>query len=81
MKPTALEIERREVIECLSKLLKYNTSLQHLNLANTGLDEEIIRHLADEAMTKARSLLCLHLDDNPGITPENVAFTRARIRA
>lgn len=41
----------------------------------------MLRALADGAITKARSLLSLHLSDNPGITPDNIAFLKTRIKA
>lgn len=80
-KPSPQELARREVITGLCKFLKYNTNLQHLNLTNTGLDHEIIYALANEALTKARSLVCLHLCDNPGITADNIEFIKYRVKA
>lgn len=72
---------RSEITLDLCKFIKYNTSLQHLSLSSTGLDFEMIKALADGAITKARSLLSLHLSDNPGITPDNIAFLKTRIKA
>lgn len=61
--------------------IKYNHHLQHLDLTNTGLDAEILREVADQGLCKARSLVSLHLSQNPGITDEILAFYWQRLKA
>lgn len=73
--------KKRELILNLAAFIKYNRSLQHLNLSNTGLDAEVIYHVADKALNKAHSLLSFHLDGNPGVTAKNIQFIKRRLGA
>jgi len=68
------------LIANLCSFIKYNPSLIHLDLSNTGLDFEILHHLADNALIKTRSMTCLHLSGNPGVNQELIEFIRERLK-
>lgn len=48
-------------------LIKKNRNLQHLNMAECGLEEQNLRALIP-AIAKSKSLLAVHLCGNPGLT-------------
>ena len=45
-----------------------------------GLDSEILHGLIDKSLSKARSLSCLHLSGNPGISKDLIEFIRSRVK-
>ena len=51
----------------LAKLIKHSKAIQHLDLSGTGLGTYIIKEIG-KFMRKARSLMCIHLSGNPGLT-------------
>ena len=56
------------MIAKLTKFIKYNKNLLHLDLTCTGLTDQMIRTIGT-ALKRARSILSLHLSGNPGVTP------------
>jgi len=63
----------------VTKFMKYNKNLLHLDLSNTGLNEQMVRTIAT-ALKRSRSIISLHLSGNPGITPESKEFLFERVR-
>jgi hypothetical protein len=59
-------------------MIRQNTKLIHLNLQNTGLNQQILVDLV-RAVKRAKSLLGLHLGMNPGVTEEVRRFWEQRI--
>ena len=51
----------------------------HMNLTGTGLSSGVIYEMGN-CLRRARSLLCLHLSGNPGLTQENFEYLGDRIR-
>lgn len=67
------------MISKLTKFIKYNKNLLHLDLTCTGLTDQMLRAIGT-ALRRARSILSLHLSGNPGITPALKSFLYQRIR-
>ena len=65
------EIEHRfselstQVVDSLCSLIKRNKRLQHVNLEGTGLSEYMLLQIAN-AISRAKSLVSIHLCSNPG---------------
>ena len=57
------------VADCLSRFIKYNPNVLHLNLEGTGLTQYVLKEIA-RALRKSRSLVGIHLSENSGLTPE-----------
>ena len=57
------------VADCLSEFIKYNPHLHHLDLQGCGLTTHILEDIG-RALRKSRSLVGIHLSENPGLTPE-----------
>ena len=55
-----------KVIMDLSRFIKCNKSLVHLNLENTGLSVEMIKQLLT-VIKKSRNIQAIHLCNNPGV--------------
>ena len=55
------------VISCLNKFIRYNTNLQSLKLANTGLNSQVLVGIT-QSLRHSKGLLCLHLTSNPGFS-------------
>jgi hypothetical protein len=53
----------------VTRFIKYNRNLLHLDLTQTGLNQLCIR-IIGISLRRARSLLSLHLSENPGITQD-----------
>ena len=70
---------RKKLMKALVGFVKYNQKLYHLDLTHTGLNELMIKKIGT-ALNKARSLVGIHLSDNPGITERNLEFLKDRIR-
>ena len=51
----------------------------HLDLSCTGLSPLIVKEIGD-ALRRARSLLSIHLSDNPGLTKENLDYFPERLK-
>lgn len=54
------------VIESIGRILRCNKNIQCINLDNTGLNAFVLCHLVPY-LRHAKSLLCFHLAQNPGI--------------
>jgi len=65
-------IYEMDIAQNLSKFMKYNQNLLHVDLSNTGLTKRMMMEFGG-TLRKARSLMCLHLSGNPGIISENRA--------
>lgn len=50
----------------LTKVLKSNKRLQHLDLTSTNLPSQVIIHLCNR-LRKSRSICSVHFTDNPGL--------------
>ena len=57
------------VANCLSRFIKYNSNLHHLELQGTGLTEYVLKEIA-RGLRKSRSLVGIHLSENIGLTKE-----------
>lgn len=68
-----------KVVENLTMLIKRNKRLQHVNLTNTGLTEYMILQIG-RSLRRAKSLLSIHLCQNPGSTPRAKEYLLQRIR-
>jgi hypothetical protein len=62
----------------MSRFIKYNKNLLHLDLSQTGLDELTLRTIG-VSLRRARSLLSLHLSGNPGINESLKSFLFTRL--
>lgn len=73
----------QKMIKALRKNLvafvKYNQALQHFNLSNTGISEEVIKSVGI-SLDKSRGLVSIHLSNNPGITERVKEFLYKRIK-
>ena len=54
------------VADCVSAIIKKNQNLIHFDLSGTGLTTYVIYEIAC-AMRKSRSIVGLHLSENPGV--------------
>lgn len=70
---------KKAIVKGITDFIKYNQNLYHLNLSNTGLNDDLIKKIG-VALRKARALVCIHLTGNPGISEYNVNFLHKRIR-
>ena len=57
------------VADCLCNFIKHNTNLHHLDLQGCGLTTFVLCQIA-RALRKTRSLVGIHLSENPGIDNE-----------
>ena len=64
---TSYENHVYEVNEMLGKIIKHSKTIIHMNLTGTGLSSSVIYEMGN-CLRRARSLLCLHLSGNPGLT-------------
>ena len=62
-----MEEEEIKVLKYLNRILTNNDELQHLDLTNTGLGEEVIVKLCERAK-RSKRLQSLHFCGNPGLT-------------
>lgn len=76
---TSYENHVHEVNEMLGKIIKHSKTIIHMNLTGTGLSSGVIYEMGN-CLRRARSLLCLHLSGNPGLTQENFEYLGDRIR-
>jgi Ran GTPase-activating protein (RanGAP) involved in mRNA processing and transport len=69
------------LLALLGKMIKHNQHLLHLDLSSIGLGARMIEGIG-EALRKAKSLLCIHLSGNPGLTEPvmNALIKRIRCR-
>ena len=55
----------------LGRLIKFNPKFIHFDLTSTGLNKFLIFELG-KMLKRSRSLLAIHLSENPGLSEENV---------
>ena len=60
-------------------MIKRNKALLHLDLSQTNLTEYMLWHIG-KALSRARSVISLHLSGNQGITPTLLKQLQPRIR-
>ena len=60
-------------------MIKRNKALLHLDLSHTQLTEYMLWHVG-KALSRARSVVSVHLSGNQGITPTLLDQLRTRIR-
>ena len=63
----------------MTRFIKYNRNLLHLDLTQAGLNQLSIR-IIGISLRRARSLLSLHISENPGITKDLKSLLFERIR-
>ena len=62
------QAQELKVLKYISRIINNNENLQHLDLTNTGLNEDAILQLCERAK-KSKTLQSVHFCGNPGITP------------
>ena len=62
-----------------SKLIRYNTQIQHIDLTNTGLSEMFLFNVVP-ALRRAKSLISFHVGANPGINKAIQKFWHQKLR-
>ena len=60
-------------------MIKRNKALIHLDLSHTNLTEYMLWHIG-KALSRARSVVSVHLSGNQGITPTLIEQLQTRIR-
>lgn len=77
----ALENETHSefVTRSLGEFIRHNKQLEHLDLSNTGLSEQVFIGLVPY-LKRAKSILGLHLSHNPGVSAEVKAFLHKKMR-
>ena len=63
----------------LGKIIKHSKTIQHINLTGTGLSKGVILEMGN-CLRRSRSVLCIHLSGNPGLSQDNMAFLNTRIK-
>ena len=63
-----MDAEEIKVLKYMGRIITNNENLQHLDLTNTSLGEEIILALCERAK-KSKTLQSVHFCGNPGVTP------------
>lgn len=61
------ESQTRQLSQKISNLIRHNDKLQHLDLSNTGLNEQVMIDLVP-SLKRAKGLVSIHLNFNPGST-------------
>ena len=67
------------VIESICNLVRYNLSIQSINLDATGLPTHVLVGFVP-GLRHAKSLLCFHLAQNPGINTRVKDYYRDRLK-
>lgn len=82
-KPTTQEKDplkfRGDLVNKMSRLIKYNKNLIHLDLSYTGLDDTAVRALG-VALRRAKSIVSMHLSGNPGVKPKVKKYLFKRLQ-
>ena len=68
----------RLVVESLGNLVRCSKNIRSINLENTGLNAYVLCHLVPY-VRHAKSLLCLHLAQNPGVSDTVKQFYQDRL--
>jgi len=63
----------------LTRFIKYNRNLPHLDLSYTGLNELVLRTIG-VSLRRWKSILALYLSGNLGVTKDLKEYLHARIR-
>ena len=82
VKPTEnsqFDQHQQEVSFLIGKMIKHSKALQHMNLTGTGLSAAVIYEMGS-FLRRARSILCIHLSGNPGLTQDNMEYLNGRIK-
>jgi hypothetical protein len=66
------------LVESFTSLIRHSNSIKSINLNATGLSSQILIDLVP-GMRHAKSLLCFHLAQNPGINSQVKEFWRNRL--
>lgn len=61
------KLPQMSIIKNITSFIKYNRRLLHLDLSATGLSEPLLWCIGT-SLRKSKSLISLHLSNNPGIT-------------
>jgi hypothetical protein len=68
-----LDEYNQSLLDNLSRFIKYNKSLIHLDLSYTRLDEMMVKALGT-ALRRAKSLVAVHFTGNPGACQNNAEY-------
>ena len=68
------------IIESMSKLVKYDMSLIHVDLSYCRLNERCITDIGTQ-LRRAKTLIAIHFTGNTGVTQETKDFLYTRIHA
>ena len=66
------------VLESIGRMIRHNKNIQCINLDNTGLNPFVLAHLVPY-IRHSKSLLCFHLAQNPGISPQIKEYFAKRL--
>ena len=66
------------MIECFNNMIRYNHNIQVINLDSTGLTSQVLVGFVP-GLRHAKSLICFHLAQNPGVTSLVKEFYRKRL--
>lgn len=69
----------KDTLDNITKFIRKNTKLQHLNLTSCGLTSADLKQICD-SVHKSGSILSLHLDLNPGVDEEVIEYFREKLR-
>jgi len=73
-----LGVQDQTLVDNLCKFIKYNFKLYHLDLSHTGLTTLMLREFGS-SLRRAKSLLSLHLNGNPGLSSALKAEMHQRV--
>ena len=76
--PAKLDEYTQCLLDNLSKFIKYNKHLIHLDLSYTRLDEMMITALGT-SLRRAKSLIAVHFTGNPGASQTTAEYLQQRI--
>lgn len=68
-----LDEYNQSLLDNLSRFIKYNKSLIHMDLSYTRLDEMMVKALGT-ALRRAKSLVAVHFTGNPGANQTNAEY-------
>ncbi len=75
-----MSYEAEDAINSVCFFIKNNQFLMHLDLSNTEMREDMLKMLID-AIAQSYSLMAVHLDGNPGLTPDFKQYCVAKLTA
>lgn len=67
------------VADCLTRFIKYNSNLLHVDLQGVGLTEYCLKMIG-KALRKSRSVIGIHLSENPGLNDITKSYIFDRVR-